>query len=415
VSVIERYSPTGVATTFRRVDWDFANAWTRYGLSLVHWYPTKLTPQVASSLIAGLTEPGETVCDPFCGSGTVLAEAMRLRRRAVGVDISPVACLISTARTTLIPVRDFSAAIRAFLGRLHFGLGILNGSLLPLPITPAEEEILLLLKSQTSNPENKPLAHWFHPAVYRDICFATHCIALEPSPTVRTLLTAAFSSLLRACCGQSRSWKDAADNVPPKNPALKDIYLLCSSRLRSLERGMQIFIEQCTSHGMSIATSNKLTTVICDDTRHIESVPRGSVDCIITSPPCPGVTDHITSQRLSMLWLGHNPEELKHTEIGARWKRHRKESLQEYLDDMSRCLIQIHRLLRDEGRLAIVIDSSRARTRQSEATVALTDFISGELKMERVGSFGRQTSRLCRLDSSCTRAQEILIYRKRHG
>src|SRR5262249_30043933 len=48
------------------------------------------------------TAAGDTVVDPFCGSGTVLVEAMGLGRRALGVDASPLAVAIARTRTTLL-------------------------------------------------------------------------------------------------------------------------------------------------------------------------------------------------------------------------------------------------------------------------------------------------------------------------
>ncbi|WP_218001649.1 DNA methyltransferase [Microtetraspora malaysiensis] len=39
--------------------------------------------------VAESFEPGQLVCDPICGVGTVLIEAARLSRRAVGVELEP--------------------------------------------------------------------------------------------------------------------------------------------------------------------------------------------------------------------------------------------------------------------------------------------------------------------------------------
>jgi hypothetical protein len=43
----------------------------------------------AEYLISHLTEPGDLVVDPMCGSGTVPAAALRLGRRALGVELDP--------------------------------------------------------------------------------------------------------------------------------------------------------------------------------------------------------------------------------------------------------------------------------------------------------------------------------------
>jgi len=42
------------------------------------------------------------VCDPFMGCGTTLIESLISGRKAVGVDINPVACLISKVKTNPI-------------------------------------------------------------------------------------------------------------------------------------------------------------------------------------------------------------------------------------------------------------------------------------------------------------------------
>ena len=45
-------------------------------------YPEKLV----EPFVKALTNPGEAVCDPFCGSGSTGAVAVRLGRRFVGCD-----------------------------------------------------------------------------------------------------------------------------------------------------------------------------------------------------------------------------------------------------------------------------------------------------------------------------------------
>lgn len=54
-------------------------------------YPTQKPKALLERLIAALTNPGDTVLDPFMGSGTTLEVARDMRRHAVGIDNSPVA------------------------------------------------------------------------------------------------------------------------------------------------------------------------------------------------------------------------------------------------------------------------------------------------------------------------------------
>lgn len=61
-------------------------------------YIGKLKSSIARDLILNYSPPGGLVADVFAGSGTVLLEAVRLGRRAFGVDISPYAALLSRAK-----------------------------------------------------------------------------------------------------------------------------------------------------------------------------------------------------------------------------------------------------------------------------------------------------------------------------
>ncbi|SER76953.1 DNA methylase [Lentzea xinjiangensis] len=52
-------------------------------------HPAKMLPEVVRHAVAHYTKPGELVLDPMCGIGTTLVEAVRLGRRAVGVEYEP--------------------------------------------------------------------------------------------------------------------------------------------------------------------------------------------------------------------------------------------------------------------------------------------------------------------------------------
>jgi site-specific DNA-methyltransferase (adenine-specific) len=61
-------------------------------------YPTQKPEALLERIIRAASHPDSLVLDPMCGSGTTLAVAVRLGRRAVGIDQSPVACEIARAR-----------------------------------------------------------------------------------------------------------------------------------------------------------------------------------------------------------------------------------------------------------------------------------------------------------------------------
>ena len=52
--------------------------------SLAH--PAKMLPAIARAAISDYSQPGDYVCDPMCGIGTTLVEAVHLGRDAIGVE-----------------------------------------------------------------------------------------------------------------------------------------------------------------------------------------------------------------------------------------------------------------------------------------------------------------------------------------
>lgn len=61
-------------------------------------YPTQKPEALLERIVRAASRPDSAVLDPMCGSGTTVAVAVRLGRRALGIDQSPVACEIARTR-----------------------------------------------------------------------------------------------------------------------------------------------------------------------------------------------------------------------------------------------------------------------------------------------------------------------------
>ena len=75
---------------------------------LFNKYPTRYISAVPRFAIAAYSQAGDTVLDPFCGSGTTAIEAMLMGRNAVSVDISAFARLLIKVKTTKYSAQDFA-------------------------------------------------------------------------------------------------------------------------------------------------------------------------------------------------------------------------------------------------------------------------------------------------------------------
>jgi SAM-dependent methyltransferase len=80
-------------------------------------YPAKYLPQIASALVAEAARPGLPVLDPFAGSGTTLVEAARAGHVSVGLDLNPLAVLLSNAKSARAEPDAIRGAGEAALAR----------------------------------------------------------------------------------------------------------------------------------------------------------------------------------------------------------------------------------------------------------------------------------------------------------
>jgi site-specific DNA-methyltransferase (adenine-specific) len=72
----------------------FQQIWNIPGASLKN-HPAPFPLELASRLVQMFSFTGDTVLDPFCGSGTTMVAALKNERNSVGVEIDPEYCRMS--------------------------------------------------------------------------------------------------------------------------------------------------------------------------------------------------------------------------------------------------------------------------------------------------------------------------------
>ena len=61
-------------------------------------HPTQKPESLMAALVSAFTDPGETILDPFMGSGTTLVAAKRLGRKAIGIEREEKHCATAVER-----------------------------------------------------------------------------------------------------------------------------------------------------------------------------------------------------------------------------------------------------------------------------------------------------------------------------
>jgi DNA modification methylase len=70
-------------------------------------YPTQKPVSLLKRIVAGSSNPGDVVLDPFCGCGTTIAAAEELGRSWIGIDITYLAISLIKSRLTAMGTADY--------------------------------------------------------------------------------------------------------------------------------------------------------------------------------------------------------------------------------------------------------------------------------------------------------------------
>src|SRR3989344_5205015 len=71
-----------------------------------HPYFAAYPPELVSKLLDKYSKEKDVFLDPFMGGGSSIVEGYRLKRKTIGVDISPLAKFISEVKTTPLIIND---------------------------------------------------------------------------------------------------------------------------------------------------------------------------------------------------------------------------------------------------------------------------------------------------------------------
>jgi DNA modification methylase len=95
---------------FLKNHWRGSSANTECTLHQLSPYVGKMKSSMARALVQSFTSPGDTILDPFCGSGTIALEGWIAGRNVEAFDLSPYALTLSKAK--LNPILSLDEALK---------------------------------------------------------------------------------------------------------------------------------------------------------------------------------------------------------------------------------------------------------------------------------------------------------------
>jgi len=326
-STLNRSTCHSSIQTIRRrleaIDWSFRIRRKGDDLESIHPYPAKFIGSIPRAFLTVLPlPPGTVVLDPFCGSGTTLIESQRLGISSVGIDLNPIACLISRVKTAPTPSGFQRAAIEV-----------------------ATSARIIRDPERWAIPN---VDHWFKPEIQDAIAALIGVIRGYAGEESENALRSALSSILVRVSNQESDTRYAAIQ---KNISRSDVFELflmaCGKVIRTL-----------TARDWKLVA----TRVIEEDTLALDPRLIGTpVGLVITSPPYPNAYEYWLYHKYRMWWLGFDPLAVKAREIGARAHFFKRDNhtTQNFWDQMHKVFNLIDSVLVKSGFVCFVIGRSK--------------------------------------------------------
>ncbi|HEX3464401.1 MAG TPA: DNA methyltransferase [Candidatus Elarobacter sp.] len=280
-----------------------------------HPYFAKFHYQLPLKYIERYTKQGDTVFDPFCGSGTTLIAANSIGRNAIGIDANPLACLIARVKASRYEQADFDEL-----------QGLLETSVAIADRMRGRQTLFSSTRAMplADEPAIPNCTYWFEPEVLHDLRGIKGLVAQLRRPLCRDAARVAFSRIIvRASNQQGESQYRRVDKGHERGVCWDFFVAALSDVLDTLRSSQQTL---CT-----VATA-----VVHNEDCRVFSLPVATCDLIVTSPPYLNSWDYSLYQKFRMLWLDFNPKAYSEIEIGnhLRTLRNGAREVERYRADM---------------------------------------------------------------------------------
>ena len=337
-----------------------------------HRYPAKFLPDVVRKIIEEYAKGSKLIADLFAGCGTTLVEAKIHGISSVGVDINPVAQLITKVKTTPLAPDALQQAYTALVN--------------------------LFDKYNESDFEDikkhERIDYWFTPSQKAKIAFLYDKVFhLEVDDDTKDFFYVCISHILKNCSGRLQSGtKPQKDMEKEPGEPLNEFKRHCSKMIGWNEK----FYNELSKKGhLGIPCEIHL-----EDARHT-NITSESIDAIITSPPYVTSYEYADIHQLTAYWMEYISDihEFRKKFIGSSYSgndslivpnskqaqkivndlsensKHIARDVAQYFNDMQEVAKEMARVLAPNGHACIVIGNTKIKEVQIKSAEVFYEFL----------------------------------------
>jgi len=247
-------------------------------LHYLHKYKGKGDPRISRALINLLkVKEGDTILDPFVGSGAFIADAPTMGINAIGIEILNIGKMISEVKCNLgISIENLrEAIIRLF--------EYIDGNLFKQDI---KKEWMELMEKIRKNTANSSAYQKIEPHLGK-IFSLKEAIGKIKNNEIKKFLLILLSQQIVEYSEKNRAW----DIVGSFKSYVEDRYLVLYSTQKLAE------ILDVNLHGSKVK-------IVKGDSTNMSMLKDNSISGILTSPPYFDALDYIGNNKISILILG---------------------------------------------------------------------------------------------------------------
>lgn len=352
--------------------WNYTEDNSRDYTHSIHPYPAMMIPQVAGRLIDMYAKPKTVVLDPFSGSGSVLLEAFIRGYDSYGIDINPLALLISKVKITPLDCEVLYLELEKILKKaFHI--------------------------KNTKKPDFFNIDYWFKPEIVSQLTALQAAINSIKNKNTKDFFNVVFSFTVRASSntrnGEFKLYRIDDDKLNDYSPNVLAIF----------KKKWQENIAAMADLWEKYRGSKTKVNILNEDTRHKTSIKDREIDIVVTSPPYGDSKTTVAYgqfSRLSLQWLGFEGEDIdvdnislggrldvKNLHLGytspnlryvldlvSRVNQKRAREVLAFYVDLNKCFIELNRVIKKGGFLCMVVGNRTVKGIQLPTDEIVVDF-----------------------------------------